>query len=416
MTTTQTDTTATALLRGDGTAIVTIAGEHSTVTASDEAEVMREAIKVIAERARELGQPITVQAIDDSGTAVLQVQPNGDVVPVELVPPSPEPEESPVVASRRELRTARDFARSRRPAPPAPAEHGWQGFLNRLSLGRLRLNPGAPEVDARSGKASIQRGLLGHKTVTLANLKGGSSKTTCAYLIGATLGRERGGNLLVWDNNENSGTLGERAIRASHEHTAVDLLEHIDDFVSPANAQHLINYVRPQGENKFHVLASQDEGMSRSVIDGAAFSQLHKVLRNFYHLTIVDTGNASNASTWQAAMEESDEIVIVALNKEDSTTIATSTVDVLVKQGHMDRLARGIVIISEMPVTSAEQRKSAAARLERFREHMLNYLREVIVLPYDPALNEGGEIDYDRLSPATREAYRRATAAIVDGL
>lgn len=398
--------TATAVLRGDGTAVVTINGESRTITANEENEVMRQAIEAVTAKARELGQPITLQAIDDKGNETLQVHPSGEVT----TPPAADP------SSRREMRTARDFASTKRASVPAPAEDGWQGFLNRASGGRLRLQPGAHELDIRRWKAAIQRGLLGHKTIAIANRKGGSAKTTSTYLLAATLGRERGGNILAWDNNENAGTLGGRSIRASHEHTALDLLEHIDDFTSPTNAPHLINYVRPQGENKFHVLASQDEGLSRAVIDGEAFSQLHTALRQFYHLTVVDTGNASNATTWQAAMQEADEIVIVALNKEDSTTIAAATVDDLVKQGHIERLARGVAIITEMPVTTAEQRKNAAERLERFKAHMLGYVREVIAVPYDPALNDGADIDYDRLQPATREAYMRAAAAIIDGL
>ena len=38
-----------------------------------------------------------------------------------------------------------------------------------------------------------------------------------------------------------------------------------------------------------------------------------------------------------------------------------------------------------------------------------------IRVPYDPHLEEGAEIDLDRLQPATRDAYLRLAAAVGDG-
>lgn len=411
-----TENTASAVLRGDGTAVVTIDGEEQRIERPDDNEAMRAAVELVAEHARENETAITVITEDESGTGTLVVDPDGRVsAPTAsestLVtgPPTPLP-------SRRELRTARDFADTKRPVQAGPAETGVRGAINKLSGGSLALAPSARELEEREHRAAIQRGLLGHKTVVFVNLKGGSSKTTATYLVAAVLGRIRGGNILAWDNNENKGTLADRSIKAGHDHTAIDLLDHIDDFKSPENAPHLINYVRAQGENKFHVLASQDSGSARPVIDGTAFTKLHKALRQFYHLTLVDTGNASNASTWQAAVAEADEVVVVTLNREDSAKTAASTIDDLVKQGHADKLARGIAIITEVPSKNAEQKRRADERMQRLREHLAGYVREVVVIPNDKALDDGDDILYERLGRETTKAYTRATAAIVNGL
>lgn len=259
--------------------------------------------------------------------------------------------------------------------------------------------------------------MLGHKTVAFFNLKGGATKTTCTYLVSATFGRIRGGNILSWDNNENKGTMGDRSTRANHDHTAIDLLDNIDDFATPENAPHLTNYVRPQGENKFHVLASQDEGSTRPVIGGPEFSKLHKALRQFYSLIFVDTGNASNASNWLAAAEEADEFVIVAKNKEDDAKLAAATIDALVAQGHLEKLAQsvGIITLPQRP-TDRPSRKKFDERLARMREHWGSYLREIIIVPFEPSLDEGDEVVYERLSDETKESYVKAAAAIARGL
>ena len=328
------------------------------------------------------------------------------------------PAEAPL-RERRRRPTAADFAASRPPIPQSPAREGWQGTVNMLSGGALRLAPGEREMTRREWRASVQRGLAGHKCVVFVNLKGGASKTTSCYLTAATLGRIRGGNVLAWDNNENKGTLGDRAQPAGHDHTAADLLANIESFALPSNAHELINFVRAQGENKFHVLASQNQAGDKEVIDGSAFVRLHSVLRQFYHLALVDTGNASTAGTWQAAVEIADEIVLVAMNKEDSSKTLAATVDTLVEMGFADKLGRGILLVTQPPVPSKNRTARLAAneeRLDRIREHFSHYVRKIVVAPYDEALDDGADIIFENLAPATQEAYLEATAAIVDGL
>lgn len=363
-------------------------------------------------------------AEEEAKTAAAPTPKGDDQSAKQTVPvraPSPEtPDVENQPTTRRAARpTAADFAASRPQAAVGPAQEGWKGVLNALSGGSLRIAPGDKELQRRSWRASIQRGLAGHKTVVFINLKGGAGKTTKTYLFAAILGRVRGGNILAWDNNENKGTLGDRAMRSNHDHTAIDLLANIDRFATPSNAHELVNYVHAQGENKFHVLASQNTAADKEVVDGAAFTQLHGALKQFYHLMAVDTGNASTAGTWQAAVEIADEIVIVAMNKEDSVKTLASTVDTLVQMGYGDKLANGVLLITQPPVPSKNKTARIQAnneRLERTKNHFAHYVRDVVVLPNDEALDDGGDIIYENLTPATQEAYLHAAAAIVDGL
>lgn len=289
----------------------------------------------------------------------------------------------------------------------APARTGWRGALNEVF--GLRLAPSADERHERALTATVQRGLAGHRTAVVVNIKGGASKTTATYLLSATLGRVRGGTVLAWDNNENAGNLADRAIQAHHHNTAVDLLERIDDFHTPEHADKLTGYVRPQGDNRFHVLASQDHAGDREVINADAFRKMHAALKQFYGLAVVDTGNASNAPTWQAAVELADQFVIAITNKEDAARRAFVTIDALRKAGHADKLANSIAVITQ-PSQSSED------RLTKVRELLEQHVRAVVVVPFDPALDEGDEIEWDRLSKATRRAYLEATSALVEGL
>ncbi len=288
-----------------------------------------------------------------------------------------------------------------------PAHTGWRGALN-STLG-LRLAPGAGELRTRALNATVQKGLPGHRTAVVVNIKGGASKTTATYLLAATLGRVRGGMVLAWDNNENAGNLGDRAIPAAHAHTALDLLEHIEDFTTPEHSDKLAGYIRPQGENKFHVLASQNEAGTTEVINATAFRRMHAALRQFYQLAIVDTGNASTAPTWQAAVDVADVLVVAISNKEDAARRAFTTIDALRAEGYGEKLANGVAIITQ-PRTASKQ------RLAEIQNSLAGLVRSVVVVPYDRTLDDGGEIVWEALAQRTRDAYLQATAAVVEGM
>lgn len=305
--------------------------------------------------------------------------------------------------------TARAFAtrtQSRRDAL-RPACTGWRGTLNNI-IG-LRLAPGSREQRTRALDAKVQKGLPGHRTAVVVNIKGGASKTTATYLLAATLGRVRGGMVLAWDNNENAGNLGDRAIPAEHSQTALDLLEHIETFTTPEHADKLAGYVRPQGQNKFHVLASQNEAGTTEVINATAFRTMHAALRQFYQLAIVDTGNASTAPTWQAAVDIADVLVIAISNKEDAARRAFTTIDALRSEGYGEKLANGVAIITQ-------PRTASAKRLAEIQQSLSGLVRAVVVVPFDATLDDGGEIIWESLSPRARDAYLEATAAVVEGM
>lgn len=420
---------------------VDVAGSVSvdgSVLASDDA--FAQALAAFAEEAQGAGAEVLVHSMDEATSTAswFTVDAEGKLNPATApVAPAPavrpwgspaQPTVRPVApaaaapaaastepiaaAPQRRRRTAADFSASRPEPAKGPAEEGWQGALNRLGF---RLAAGTAELRRRDWRAAIQRGLAGHRTISLLNIKGGACKTTDSYLLAATIGRVRGGNVVCVDNNENRGTLGDRSIPANHDHTAIDLLANVDRFAHPGNAHELQNYIRPQGENKFHVLASQNNAANREVIDGDAFVQLHAVLQSFYHLMVVDTGNASTASTWQAAVDLSDELVLVAMAKEDSVKTLAATVDTLVDDGMQDKLACGVLLLTEPPLAS-KNRKAHLELLERTREHFSDYVRKVVVLPFDPALDNGGPIVYENLSARSKEAWLMAAAEIMEGL
>lgn len=293
----------------------------------------------------------------------------------------------------------------------APALEGFNGLLNRLL--HTRLAPGKHEKALRLARAVVQKSLSEHRCIAVVDVKGGVSKTTLSYILGAIFGRVRGGNILAWDNNENAGNMLSRGIvpPSVTVKTAIELFHDIDQFQNAELSHKLKQYVLSQGDNRFYMLPSQDQGSDKQVIDGDAFDRMYEILHRFYDLIVVDTGNASNAGTWKASVQTADTLVIATANKSDAMAGAMTTIDALRAQGHADKLANSVAVITELlpPSTATRSTAECVADLEP-------WVREVKVVPYDKQLTSGGMINFDALSDKTQEAYLHAGAAIMNGL
>lgn len=429
----------------DGSGTVTVDGATRPVSAPDAAGARKAVLAMVVEVAQQHGRPVRVAASGSDGLRTLIVAPDGAVeeaietpmpeivtsVPRSgdpVIPPAPAvpvsvasapvesesvlPEDAgaePVLTRRSaRLLTARDFAESAAPTKSVPAVDGWRGSVNRIGF---RLKPGRDEQARRDRRETIQRAFSGRKTIAVIGEKGGVGKTTTTYLLGATLGRVRGGSVLAWDNNEYKGTLGIRALRSpDHDHTAIDLLGHVQRSDAPLSAADLIDFVRAQGENKFDVLASQSLDGDSDVIDEEAFGLLHDTLARSYRVIIVDTGNNSKAGTWQSAVDAADVLVLTTIVKEDSARTLASMADTLVAHGHEEKLRNAVTVMSHPSPTSYPDLE------RRLLRHMGELTREVVSVPFDAALDRGDVIDYDALSDDSREAWLEVTAAVAAGL
>lgn len=300
-----------------------------------------------------------------------------------------------------------------RPAPPAPlAEAGWQGAVRRLSGNSVKLGPGRRELAHLDAVADVQRRLDGPRTVVVVNPKGGAHKTTATLLLAATLGIQRGGYTLAWDNNETRGTMGWRAPLAGHSSTAVDLMQEVDRFEDPVLGRigDLDRYVRYQGSAQFDVLASDEDAAGAATIGSREFDRLHTALRRFYRIIMVDTGNNMRSSNWEAAVAAADELVIVSTVREDTVASAVWLLDGLRERGYQAKVRNAVTILA------APSLRTDVQLHDRTRTHFQTLTREVLDVPYDRSLVSGGPLNYQALEPATREAWLRAAAAVMRGL
>lgn len=308
-------------------------------------------------------------------------------------------------ATRRELRDASSFLTS--PTAVQPATRGLRGALSRMGI---RMAPSDEEKSERADIAMVSRHWAGTRTTMVANRKGGANKTPTVVNLAAVFARYGGGGVLAYDGNETMGTLGWRTEQGGHHSSVLDLLANTDSLLSTdAVSGHMAQYVHHQPADKFDVLRSDENNAGDHVITAEDVDAVHRVAAKYYRLILMDSGNSDRAENWRRMIDHTNQLVVPATTMEDRAEAALLTLRALeTRSEHAANLAaNAVVIVSEWQPGES----SISARIaDGFRP----YVREVVTVPFDPAL-KSGRIVHAALTPATRRAWLGAAAAVARG-
>ncbi|WP_298461199.1 chromosome partitioning protein ParA [uncultured Cellulomonas sp.] len=295
-------------------------------------------------------------------------------------------------------------------AEPAPqvATRGLRGLLAKAGL---RVEPSPAEQAERADINTVSQHWPGKRTVAVVNRKGGANKTPTVACLAAVFARYGGAGVVAWDNNESQGTLGWRTVQGPHSSTVLDVLRDSDVLLSPsAESARLAAYLHHQPEDRYDVLRSDEDDQGDHEIAGNEVDVAHSVLARYYRLIIMDSGNTSRAQNWRRMIDLTQQLVVPATTMEDRAEAARLTLETLSRRDeHSARLAeRAVVVISQW---KADDRSEAERLADGFRP----FVREVVTVPFDPAL-KAGVIRYDALQAATQRAWLAAAAAVARGL
>ncbi|MGH3430729.1 MAG: hypothetical protein ACRDQZ_24715, partial [Mycobacteriales bacterium] len=307
--------------------------------------------------------------------------------------------------------TAEEFAARRAHKPQTPeATMGLPGLVKRLTFGIFAPPLSKREEEHREYVAKVRRNFGGLRQITVVNPKGGAGKTVASLMTAMTFGQNRGGYVLAWDNNETQGTLGMRAQPDFHAHTVRDVLQSLDTFLGPGGkVGDLSSFVRSQGEAMFDVLASDESATAGEMLTASAFKQIREVVSRFYKLIIVDTGNNVRAENWQAAIDQTDQLMVTMSARGDSAETAARMLDHLEQTGRSSLVRHAVTVVSMPP----SRRGLDLPAIER---HFSARTRSVLIAPYEPIIDSGEPIRYENISNASREAWLRIASGVAEGL
>lgn len=355
------------------------------------------------EPARRVDRPRVVTEIPPAGPAPVAG------VRAQAVAPAVAEVPAPALPSRKSLRDADAQSFVRADVVVEPAEQGWRGILNSL-VPSLSLAPGEGERQEREWVRLVARHYALTRTVAVVNQKGGPGKTMTTTCLAAVFGRS-GGSVLAWDNNETSGSLGDRTEQGDHHASALDVLTRAAHLLSDASRAADINaFVHRQITDKYDVLRSDSDLLGTHEVTADEVDTLHAVASKFFNVLLMDSGNNHRAGNWNRMIDHADQLVVpVTINDDDVHKGLLTLKGLALRSDRTAELGSNAVVIVSQKAPG--QQKAAENTAAQFAE----YVREVVIIPYDPAL-VSGVIRFGALQPATRLAWLKAAAAVAKGL
>ena len=290
-----------------------------------------------------------------------------------------------------------------RPVKPPPSE-GWRRLLYDLSGHLINLGEGPRAARYNNLVAQVNRPLRGCYRIALVSLKGGVGKTTIAATMGATFASIRGDRVVAVDANPDRGTLSQKIPLE----TAATVRQLLHDAGTIERYSDVRRYTS-KGPSGLEVLASETDPAISEAFAAGDYTRVLDVLERFYGLVLTDCGPGLLHSVMSAVLEKADVLVVVSSGSIDGARSASATLDWLDAHGHQEMVRNSIAVINGV------RSRTGKVDMNKVVDHFSRRCRAVQVVPFDPHLEEGAEIELDRLKRSTREALTELAAIVADG-
>lgn len=278
---------------------------------------------------------------------------------------------------------------------------GWRKAVHRSTGGRV--NPGDSRKDREQDQllASIRQPILGDYRIAVLSIKGGVGKTTTTLGLGSAFATIRADRIIAVDANPDRGTLAERVRDHSTQSTVRDLL----------NDRNIRSYADVRSHtrmatSRLEVLASEQDPAVSEAFGEVDYRNTIDILERYYNVILTDCGTGIMHSAMAGVLALAHTIVLVSSSAMDSARSASATLDWLMQHGHSALVREAHVVLS------ASRPGSAGIKLDKVYEHFQARCRSIHMIPFDPHLAEGADVDFNLLNADTNAAYLKLAGAI----
>ncbi|QFU94174.1 MinD/ParA family protein [Amycolatopsis sp. YIM 10] len=283
-------------------------------------------------------------------------------------------------------------------------QSGWRKALY-VGSGKL-INPGESPADRRRREliAQVNQPLRGCYKIAMLSLKGGVGKTTTTTTLGATFASLRGDRVVAVDANPDRGTLSQK-IPIETTATVRHLLRDADKITRYSDVRSYTS----QGSSRLEILASEQDPAVSEAFSEDDYRRTVNLLEHFYNIVLTDCGTGLMHSAMKGVLDVADALVVVSSGSVDGARSASATLDWLDAHGYGDLVKRSVAVINSV------RPKGGSVDLDKLAAHFAARVRGVCRIPFDPHLEEGAEIELDRLQAETRLALLELAATVADG-
>jgi MinD-like ATPase involved in chromosome partitioning or flagellar assembly len=283
-------------------------------------------------------------------------------------------------------------------------QSGWRKALY-VGTGKL-VNPGESPADTRRREliARVNQPLRGCYKIAMLSLKGGVGKTTTTTTLGSTFASLRGDRVVAVDANPDRGTLSQK-IPIETTATVRHLLRDADKITRYSDVRSYTS----QGGSRLEILASEQDPAVSEAFSEDDYRRTVNLLEHFYNIVLTDCGTGLMHSAMKGVLDVADALVVVSSGSVDGARSASATLDWLEAHGYSDLVKRSVAVINSV------RPKGGSVDLDKLSAHFGARVRAVCRIPFDQHLEEGAEIELDRLDADTRLALLELAATVADG-
>jgi MinD-like ATPase involved in chromosome partitioning or flagellar assembly len=284
-----------------------------------------------------------------------------------------------------------------------PPQSGWRRSLHQLSGGLVNMGESPADIRRRELIARINQPLRGCYKIAMLSLKGGVGKTTATTTLGSTFSSLRGDRVIAVDANPDRGTLSQK-IPLETTATVRHLLRDAKRITRYSD----VRAYTSQGPSRLEVLASEQDPAVSEAFSEDDYRRVVDLLEHFYNIVLTDCGTGLMHSAMAGVLDLADSLVIVSSGSVDGANSASATIDWLEAHGYRDLIRRSVAVINSV------RPRAGKVDLDKLSQHFASRCRAVVRIPFDPHLEEGAEIELERLSPDTRLALLELAATVAD--
>jgi MinD-like ATPase involved in chromosome partitioning or flagellar assembly len=313
--------------------------------------------------------------------------------------PQPQPQGRHALAGGADLSSAQLV----RPVRRRP-QSGWRKAVY-LGTGKL-LNPGESPADRsrRELIARVNQPLRGCYKIAMLSLKGGVGKTTTTTTLGSTFASLRGDRVVAVDANPDRGTLSQK-LPIETTATVRHLLRDAEKITRYSDVRSYTS----QGSSRLEILASEQDPAVSEAFSEDDYRRTVNLLEHFYNIVLTDCGTGLMHSAMKGVLDVADSLVVVSSGSVDGARSASATLDWLDAHGYGDLVKRSVAVINSV------RPRAGSVDLDKLAAHFGARVRAVCRIPFDPHLEEGAEIELDRLDSDTRLSLLQLAATVADG-
>lgn len=237
---------------------------------------------------------------------------------------------------------------------------------------------------------------------TIANVKGGASKSPSTAILANFIGWVTRRLTTAIDNNPYEGTLW-KWLDIDRQETVT--VRQMNERILGGDVRQFIDFSAPLGSNPYNVqLVVSDRVAQKESYDHDIAKTVIVTTKNNSIFTVNDTSNDIGAGAVEAALEESDVLVVPALNKDDKLEGVKATMENLSQWGHSKIVNHAVVLINGLhPGETAENYRE---------ELMLDEDTILIGIPFDQRLYVFQPIHPTELAQQTRIACLEYTLVV----